>query len=123
MINSPNNGLTDFVICLKPNDTPIGKIGVWSGDEIGFMLDRSHWRKGLAKEALGAIIPYLFDERKFESISADVDPKNDASTGLLKRFGFEVESFEEKTFEIGGVWVDSLYLRLTKQRWKEHGLS
>jgi RimJ/RimL family protein N-acetyltransferase len=122
MINSPNNGLTDFVICLKPNDTPIGKIGVWSGDEIGFMLDRSQWHKGLAKEALGAIVPYLFDERNFESISADVDPRNDASTGILKKVGFEVERFEEKTFEIGGVWVDSLYLRLTKQRWEEHGL-
>ncbi len=121
MINSPNNGLTDFVISLKPNDKPIGKIGVWSGDEIGFLLDRSHWHRGLAKEALGAIIPYLFDERKFVSISADVDPRNDACTGILKKAGFEVESFQEKTFQIADVWVDSVYLRLTKARWERHG--
>jgi ribosomal-protein-alanine N-acetyltransferase len=121
MIDSPNNGLTDFVICLKPNDKPIGKIGVWSGDEIGFLLDRSQWHKGLAKEALSAIIPYLFDERKFESISADVDPRNDPSTGILKKAGFEVERIQEKTFEIAGVWVDSVYLLLTKERWEEHG--
>jgi ribosomal-protein-alanine N-acetyltransferase len=121
MIDSPNNGLTDFVICMKPNDKPIGKIGVWSGDEIGFLLDRSQWHKGFANEALTAIIPYLFDERKFESISADVDPRNDASTGILKKAGFEVERIQEKTLEIGGVWVDSAYLRLTKERWEEFG--
>ena len=121
MINSENNGLTDFVICSKPKDKPIGKIGVWSGDEIGFLLDRSQWHKGLAKEALGGIIPYLFGERKFESISADVDPRNDASTGILKKAGFEVERVQEKTFQIGDVWVDSVYLRLSKQRWDGHG--
>lgn len=123
MINSPNNGLTDFVVCLQTNDEPIGKIGVWAGDEIGFLLDRPFWHKGFAREALCAIIPYLFNERKFESISADVDPRNDASTGILKKMGFEIERFQERTLEVGGIWVDSLYLRLWKQRWEELGQS
>lgn len=122
MINSPNNGLTDFVICLKPDDKPIGKIGVWSGDEIGFLLDRSQWHKGLAKEALGGIIPFLFEEREFDAITADVDPRNEASLGILKKVGFEIERIEKNTLEVGGVWVDSAYLRLTKERWKKHGL-
>ena len=117
------NGVSDFIICLKPDDKPIGKIGVWSGDEIGFLLDRSCWHKGLAKEALYGSIPYLFDTRKLDSITADIDPRNEASIGILKKVGFEVEKFEEKTLEIDGVWVDSLYLRLTKERWGEHSSS
>ena len=120
MINSSNNGLTDFVICLKPDDKPIGKIGVWSGDEIGFLLDRSQWHRGLAKEALCAVIGYLFRERKFDAITADVDPRNEASLGILKRMGFEIERIQENTLEVGGVWVDSAYLRLTKEVWKTH---
>ena len=117
MITSPNNGLTDFIICLKPDDTPIGKIGVWSGDEIGFLLDRSQWHKGLAKEALEAVIGYLFNERDFSSISADIDPRNEASSGILKKMGFVVERFEENTLQVGDVWVDSEYLRLSKEKW------
>ena len=117
MINGPQNGLTDFIICLKPDDTVIGKVGVWQGDEIGFLLDHSYWHKGLAKEALTGILPYLFDVRKFESISADIDPRNEASVGILKKVGFEFEKLEERTMQIDGEWVDSLYLRLTKERW------
>ena len=123
MINSSNNGLTDFVICLKPDNKPIGKIGVWSGDEIGFLLDRSQWHRGLAKEALCGIIQYLFNERKFEAITADVDPRNEASLGILRRVGFEIERIEEKTLEIGGIWVDSAYLQLTKEAWEKQDLA
>ena len=31
-----HNGVTDFIICLKPEMTPIGKIGIWQDREIGF---------------------------------------------------------------------------------------
>lgn len=118
MINGKNNGITDFIICIKPDLQPIGKIGVWSGDEIGFLLDRSQWKKGLAAEALRGSLPYLFDVRQMESITADIDPRNAASLGILTKFGFEKERFEEKTLLIGDEWMDSVYLRLTKERWR-----
>lgn len=105
MINGDSNGITDFVICLKPDAKPIGKIGAWKGDEIGFILDRSQWHKGLAIEAMSKIVPYLFVVRNFESISSDIDPRNKASMGLLKKFGFEEERYEENTFKIGDEWV------------------
>lgn len=117
------NGVSDFIICLKPDDKPIGKIGVWSDDEIGFLLDRRCWHKGLAKEALHAIIPQLFDARKLESITADIDPRNEASIGILKKVGFEVERLEKNTMQVGEDWVDSLYLRLTKERWNSQTFS
>ena len=96
MIEGTQNGTTDFVICSRPDLKPIGKIGVWQGEEIGFLLERSQWHKGLAKEAMVAILPHLFN---------------------TKKFGFEVQRFEEKTFQIGEEWVDSVYLRLTKEQW------
>ena len=119
MINNEQNGVTDFIIYLKSSNTPIGKIGVWSGDEIGFLLDRSQWHKGLAKEALSTVLPYLFDVRKFESVSADVDPRNQSSIGLLRKFGFVEERYEENTFRIGEEWVHSWFLRLTREKWRE----
>jgi RimJ/RimL family protein N-acetyltransferase len=123
MMKGPN-GTTDFVICLKEADNkPIGKNGVWSGDEIGFILHRSQWGKGLAKEAVTKILPYLFDVRKMENITSDVDPRNQASIGLLKKFGFEEVGYREKTFQIGEEWVDSVDLKLSKEQWQRHSVS
>lgn len=136
MITSPQNGTTDFVIVHKAtqressgqalpttsppqHQTAIGKIGVWQAQEIGFLLSRPHWGKGLAEEALTAVLVYLFcGERPFDAITADVDPRNERSLKLLQRMGFEVTGTKERTWEIGGQWVDSVYLGLKKDEWE-----
>ncbi len=122
MTKAEQNGLTDFIITLEPESTPIGKIGVWQGDEIGFLLARQHWGKGLAKEALSSILPYLFKEENFEALTADIDPRNAASRRILEKMGFVEYEYKERTAEIGGEWVDSVYLRLTKERWEGSGI-
>lgn len=118
MMETPQNGISDFIICLNtPDQRPIGKIGVWQGNEIGFILARQHWRKGLASEALTVIISYLFNQLDLDMLTADIDPRNAASIGLLKKHGFRWDRYEEHTLEVGGEWVDSLYLKLERQHW------
>lgn len=121
MIASPGNGKTDFIIELRETRTVIGKIGVWQGNEIGFMIIREHWRKGLVSEAMKALLPYYFKQWSFEIITADVDPRNEGSIALLTRFGFRKCGRREKTFEIGGVWVDSLDFELSREEWEKNG--
>lgn len=81
------------------------------------MLARAHWRKGLAEEALHAVLPYFFSERGMLEIVADVDPRNTSCMALLQKLGFVIYEFKEKTFQIDGQWVDSSYLKLTKEQW------
>ena len=119
MVNSAQNGTTDFIMCAKPDLTPIGKMGVWQDHEIGFLLEREFWGQGLAFEGLQICVPYLLGDGRMEYLTADTDPRNKASIGLLKKCGFAEDGYKEKTFEIGGEWVDSQYLRLTKERWAE----
>jgi ribosomal-protein-alanine N-acetyltransferase len=119
MITSPQNGTTDFIIHYVPTDTAIGKIGIWQDSEIGFMIAREYWRKGIVSEALGAVLPYYFEELGYENITADIDPRNEGSENILTKFGFVVVGRREKTWEIGGVWVDSLDLELKKEKWKK----
>jgi RimJ/RimL family protein N-acetyltransferase len=119
MISNPRNGVVDFLIVDIETNLVIGKIGMWSGNEIGFMIARSHWRKGLVSEALVVILPRLFEEPGIESIVADVDPRNEASISVLKKFGFRETGRRERTFEIGGVWVDSLDFALSKEDWRK----
>ena len=115
MMSSPTNGHLDFVISLSSTQKVIGKAGIWSisKSEIGFMLHRSYWGKGYMAESLTALIPKFWEER-VEKVVADVDPRNDGSMGILKRFDFRETGREERTGEVGGVWYDSVYLELER---------
>lgn len=102
----------DFAVLLE--DRIIGRVAFWHGDEIGFLFDPKMQGKGFASEALRRIAAYGFETLGFKKIRADVDPDNLASLRVLERVGFVRTGFAEKTFEIGGKWVDSVYLSLRR---------
>jgi [ribosomal protein S5]-alanine N-acetyltransferase len=89
----------------------IGKAGVWQGDEIGYIIARETWGKGLAKEAVRAVIARAFAQGRTR-IHADVDPRNARSIALLKKLGFRETGSAKRTYQIGDVWTDSIYLEL-----------
>ncbi|OAP60408.1 hypothetical protein AYL99_05410 [Fonsecaea erecta] len=125
MVDSPQNGTTDFMITLATS-TPeppfaVGKVGVWKEQEIGFFLARKYWGKGIAREALDALIPYLFGEAGMSEITADVDPENEACIRLLKKVGFVVNGSEKRTYKVAEKWCDSLYMLLKREKWREKG--
>jgi ribosomal-protein-alanine N-acetyltransferase len=119
MIASPQNGTTDFIIHHISTNSAIGKIGIWQDSEIGFMIAREYWRKGIVSEALNAVLPYYFETLAYAKITADVDPRNGGSQSILKKFGFVVMGKRERTWEVGGVWVDSLDLELGREEWRK----
>ena len=61
---------------------PIHKISV------GYRLLGRYWGKGIATEALGLMIDYLFNETDIELITASTLPGNTASANVLKKNGF-----------------------------------
>ncbi|MDP2259568.1 MAG: GNAT family N-acetyltransferase [Caulobacter sp.] len=102
----------DFVIEFEGR--AIGKAGFWRPPEIGYILNPDYWGRGLAREALEAVIRVGFEIGGIEEIVADVDPRNAASLGLLERLGFVRTGFARETWEIGGVLLDSVYLTLKR---------
>jgi len=102
----------DFIIEFEGR--AIGKAGFWKLPEIGYILHPDVWGRGLAREALEAVIRVGFEHGGVETITADVDPRNAASLGLLERLGFVRTGFARNTWEIGGVLMDSVYLSLTR---------
>ena len=117
MIKSPTNGVLDFVLVLQSTGKVIGKAGVWEteNNEMGFMLNHLYWGKGYMAEALQAVLPHVWDQG-VEKIIADVDPRNDASIGLLEKFGFAVYARKEKTIETHIGWCDSVFLSASTPR-------
>jgi RimJ/RimL family protein N-acetyltransferase len=102
----------DFII--EHEGRAIGKAGFWKPPEIGYILHPDHWGRGLAREALEAVIRAGFEIGGLEEIVADVDPRNAASLGLLERLDFVRTGFARETWEIGGVLLDSVYLTLKR---------
>lgn len=102
----------DFVVVM--DGRVIGKAGAWRLPEIGFILHPDHWGNGLAREALGAVIPHLFAAHPIDAITAEADPRNAASLRLLAGLGFVETHRAERTLKWGEEWCDSVYLALPR---------
>lgn len=85
--------------------------------EIGYILRRDHWGRGIAREAVGRAVAYGFDDLGFRRIFADTDPENVGSIALLERLGFQYEG------RLRGEWQthigvrDSLIYGLLRDEW------
>ena len=115
-----NDGIT-WCICLKeaPADH-IGSIGLWRIDkenyraEIGYMLEPALQGKGIMYEALQEVIAFGFKTLGLHSIEAQLDPKNIASSALLKKAGFVQEGLFKESYYFNGQFGDTaVYSLLT----------
>lgn len=112
MIQAPPDASDDYIIEFEGR--VVGKAGCWRIPEIGYILHPDYWGKGLALEALTAIIPHVFATFPIDAIMADVDPRNAASLALLSRLGFQETDRAARTWLIGEEWCDSVYLSLMR---------
>lgn len=90
----------------------IGCAGNHAETEVGFILNADHWRQGIVTEAMTAIIAHLWITTDHPELTADADPLNAASVGLLTSLGFTETHRAKNTFYINGIWSDSVYFRL-----------
>ncbi len=96
----------------------IGTAGYWQSNEIGFILHPRVWGQGIGSEMLDALLPLGFGHCGFDTIVADVDPRNAASIGLLTSKGFVEMGRATRTLQIGDTWVDSVYFNLARANWE-----
>lgn len=92
-----------FAICLKENEKVIGSIGVekygmeekltefdgYKGIEIGYVLSRAYWGKGIATEATKAIIDFLFYECELDFLICGYYNFNFRSKRVQEKCGFK----------------------------------
>ena len=102
----------DFVVEL--DGRAIGKAGCYRLPEIGFILHPDSWGQGYAREAMEAVIAHIFATHDVARLIADVDPRNQASLGLLTRLGFTETHRAKGTWQVGDELCDSVYLALPR---------
>jgi len=102
-------------ITLKEENEVIGSCGFLNmvpqhaRTDIGYELDKRYWGKGIASEAMGAIIKYGFEYLHFQRIQALIEPPNIPSQKLAERHGFMKEGLL-RNYEFTGGKFDDLYM-------------
>jgi ribosomal-protein-alanine N-acetyltransferase len=90
-------------ICIQEDSLRYGV----ASKEISYHLCEQYARQGYMKEALGAVIEYLFENENLECISARCFQPNTASLALLRSLGFQqngviprcVKGYRDRVFD------------------------
>ncbi len=89
-------GWSQLVLVDRQSGRIIGDIGVRIDAEgqfgIGYTLARTEHGRGLATEAVAALLDYMFQNMEQQRCTADVLKENTASIKLLVRLGFSPEA-------------------------------
>jgi [ribosomal protein S5]-alanine N-acetyltransferase len=118
-----------FAIIYKENNKVIGSLGLhksWANDEsvyenfkikeIGYVLSKAYWGKGLMPEVVNAVIRFYFDKNVLDAFTIGHFSSNNQSKRVIEKCGFtfvkESEYFAEQlelTFD------DMKYILLNKK--------
>ena len=80
---------------------------------IGYTMAPSHQGRGLAREAVGAVVDRLFDVIGVHRVEASLDPRNIASARLVESLGFDLEGVAVEAVRDGDGWADDARYALT----------
>jgi RimJ/RimL family protein N-acetyltransferase len=102
----------------------IGDIGVYvprgsqGSYEFGITLAPFHQRCGYAREAVGALLDFLFETRGARRVQASIDPRNVACAALLRSLGMRQEAHFRESLQLRGEWVDDVVFALLAREWR-----
>jgi RimJ/RimL family protein N-acetyltransferase len=85
--------------------------------EIGYVLNPEFQGSGFAAEAAGALLRVGFEEFGLCRISAQADPRNEASWRVMERLGMRREAHFRHHQLFKGEWADLLVYAVLAQEW------
>jgi|SRR3989344_346790 len=109
-----------FVIILKEENKVIGVIDIYKISKkhrkarIGYWIGKDYRGKGLASEAVRAVIKFSFKNLKLNKISAETLIDNKSSNILLKKVGFREVGVMKKERIIEGKQIDCILWEILK---------
>lgn len=113
MAHRKSGATMQFVIVLRDGRRPIGTLAVFHFEEsvgsaeIGYVLGREHWGKGLMTEVLVGFVEFAFETLGLKRLEAELDPRNAASVKVLERVGFSHEGHRRRNYLSKGEVTDT----------------
>ena len=116
-----NGGEPDWGIVYRGNGCLVGACGLvnWEAEharaEVGFVLSREYWGRGLMSEAVRAILRFGFERMNLNRIEARCIAENAASARVMEKVGMVYEGTLRQREYIKGTYRDiKLYAILKK---------
>lgn len=95
-------GKNEFALELKENHKVIGSLGLekmslslggeydnLAGREIGYVLSKAYWGRGLMPEAVKVVIAYCFQNEKYDYLICSHSVTNNQSKRVIEKCGFQ----------------------------------
>ena len=88
--------------------------------EVVYHFSKPNWGKGLATEALTAVIADLFEQRSMHRVFAEADDRNVPVRRLLERLGFRCEACLVDADWFKGEWSTLRTYAMLDREWRGH---
>lgn len=120
-----NENYYHWAIVLKENGgEPVGDIAVVdvkesiSAAHIGYCIGRAWWHRGIATEALKAVMDFLFDEVGVNRVEARHDLRNPNSGKVMQKCGMKYEgTLRRADWNNQGI-CDACWYALLRSEWR-----
>jgi ribosomal-protein-alanine N-acetyltransferase len=87
--------------------------------EVGYILARAHWGRGLMHEAMGVFLAHCFGALESHRVEATIEPANRASIRLAERLGFQREGgLMRDRLRVDGEYRSLLMFGLLEEEWR-----
>jgi RimJ/RimL family protein N-acetyltransferase len=86
--------------------------------EVGYVLNPAYHGRGLATEAVGALLRLGFEGLGLHRIAGHLDARNTASARVLERAGLRREAHLVENEFIKGEWADELIYGILRSEWE-----
>jgi ribosomal-protein-alanine N-acetyltransferase len=86
--------------------------------DLGYMLARKVWKRGLATEVAYALVNAGFRELRLRRISSTVDVRNLASIRVLEKAGLRWEATYRRLRKVRDEWRDCHVFALSSVEWE-----
>ena len=87
----------------------------------GIFIRPEDRRKGCAREAIGLLLRYFFDERRYQKANVEVFSFNEPSIRLHEGLGFTLEGRLRRMIYSGGQYHDALQFGMTREEFDACG--
>ena len=85
--------------------------------ELGYMLRRDVWSRGIATEASRLLLDFAFGEGGLHRVFAVIDEENPASIRVVEKLGFRREARHIKDAFHDGTWSTTLIYAVLQEEW------
>lgn len=115
----------DWAVIYEPDCKMVGTCGFTAfhcasdSAEVGYVLNPEYWGKGIAPEALNAVLEFGFETMGLNRIEAKFIEENERSRRVMEKVGMTFEGVMREGMLVKGSYVNVGICSILASEWKE----